>query len=117
MITLLDALPLDKTVAESYESLLRAMVTRHEEVSLGKNRLRWCYLDSGFVVRDDLRPLGNGWHAMRFPQPDDDDVALKAEDVDDGPVDVPDETGRLTPEEKASVMIDLRPTPAQPSGR
>ena len=68
VITLLDALPLDKALAESYESLLQVMVARHEDVSLGKNRQRWCYLDSGFVVRDDLRPLGIGWHAMRFPQ-------------------------------------------------
>jgi len=68
VITLLDSLLPNKTLAESYESLLQAMVERHEDVSLGKNRQRWCYLDSGFVVKDDLRPLGIGWHAMRFPQ-------------------------------------------------
>jgi hypothetical protein len=42
-------------------------------------------------------------------QPDDDETAMKAVDVDDGPV-ILDEAGRLTSEEKASVMIDLRPT-------
>ena len=48
-------------------------------------------------------------------QPDDDEAAMKAEDVDDGLVDVPDEAGNLTQEEKDSVMIDLRPAQAQPS--
>lgn len=40
---------------------------------------------------------------------DDDDAAMMAQDVDDGPIDVPDEAGRLHPDEKAAVMIDLRP--------
>jgi SNF2 family DNA or RNA helicase len=40
---------------------------------------------------------------------DDDDSAMLAQDVDDGPIDVPDEAGRLHPDEKAAVMIDLRP--------
>jgi SNF2 family DNA or RNA helicase len=43
-------------------------------------------------------------------QPDDDEAAMTAEDVDDGLVDVPDEAGNLTRQEKDSVMIDLRPT-------
>ena len=68
MITLLEALPTDKPMADSYEGLLQAMVTRHEQVSINKNRQRWCYLDNGEMVRDDLRPLQIGWHAMRFPQ-------------------------------------------------
>ena len=68
VITLLEAMPPDKALAESYDGLLQSMVARHEEVSLGKNRQRWCYLDSGVVVKDDPRPLGVGWHSMRFPQ-------------------------------------------------
>ena len=68
VITLLEVLSLDKPLAESYGDLLQSMVARHEQVSLGKNRQRWCYLDSGTVVKDDLRPLGIGWHAMRFRQ-------------------------------------------------
>jgi hypothetical protein len=68
VVMLLEALSPDKTMAESYEGLLQAMVARHEQVSLGKNRQRWCYLDSGAVAKDELRPLGVGWHAMRFPQ-------------------------------------------------
>ena len=40
---------------------------------------------------------------------DDDDAAMRPQDVDDGPIDVADETGRLSPEEKAAVMMDLRP--------
>jgi len=42
----------------------------HEQVSISKNRQRWCYLDGRArqLVKDDLRPLGVGWHAMRFPQ-------------------------------------------------
>jgi SNF2-related domain/Helicase conserved C-terminal domain len=40
---------------------------------------------------------------------DDDDAAMRSQDVDDGPIDVADEAGRLSPDEKASVMMDLRP--------
>ena len=68
MITLLEALPPDKAMADSYEGLLQAMVARHEQVSINKNRQRWCYLQNDEMVRDDLRPLQIGWHAMRFPQ-------------------------------------------------
>jgi hypothetical protein len=68
VITLLEVLSPGKPLAESYEKLLQCMVTRHEQVSLAKNRQRWCYLDSATVVKDDLRPLGIGWHAMRFRQ-------------------------------------------------
>lgn len=68
VMTLLEALPLGKPMAEAYDGLLQAMVERHEQVSLGKNRQRWCYYDSGAVLKDDLRPVGIGWHAMRFPQ-------------------------------------------------
>jgi hypothetical protein len=68
VITLLEALPPDKAMADSYEGLLQAMVARHEQVSINKNRQRWCYLQNDALVRDDLRPLQIGWHAMRFPQ-------------------------------------------------
>lgn len=40
---------------------------------------------------------------------DDDKAALQPVDIDDGPIDVGDEAGRLSLEEKAAVMIDLRP--------
>jgi len=63
------------------------------------------------MQRDQWFQVLIGSKRKELGQPDDDELASKAEDVDDGPVDVPDETGRLTPEEKASVMMDLRPTP------
>ena len=40
---------------------------------------------------------------------EDDASTPSAGDVDDGVVDVADEVGRLTPEEKRDVMMDLRP--------
>jgi superfamily II DNA/RNA helicase len=40
---------------------------------------------------------------------DDDDVALQPTDVDDGPIDIADESGRLSPQEKSAVIMDLRP--------
>ena len=40
---------------------------------------------------------------------DDDDAAMEARDIDDGPIDIADEAGRLSPNEKAAVMMDLRP--------
>jgi hypothetical protein len=58
----------DKSLSESFSKLLEAMIVQHEEVSINKNRQRWCYLDNGKLVRDDLRPMAIGWHAMRFPQ-------------------------------------------------
>ena len=60
----------NKPLAESFASLIDAMVARHELVSINKNRQRWCYLDDSGrrLVKDDIRPLGVGWHAMRFPQ-------------------------------------------------
>jgi hypothetical protein len=59
-----------KPLAESFASLIDSMVARHEQVSINKNRQRWCYFDAcGLrLVKDDIRPLGVGWHAMRFPQ-------------------------------------------------
>jgi Helicase conserved C-terminal domain len=40
---------------------------------------------------------------------DDDDTAMQSQDVDDGPIDMADEAGRLSPNEKAAIMMDLRP--------
>lgn len=40
---------------------------------------------------------------------DNDDAAMRSQDIDDGPIDVADEAGRLSPDEKAAVMMDLRP--------
>jgi hypothetical protein len=68
VITLLEALPPDQPMADSYERLIGAMVARHEQVSINKSRQRWCYLANGKLVRDDLRQLRFGWHSMRFPQ-------------------------------------------------
>ena len=69
-LMLMQSLPAEKPLAESFASLMESMVVRHEQVSINKNRQRWCYLDETGqqLVKDDLRPLGVGWHAMRFPQ-------------------------------------------------
>jgi ERCC4-related helicase len=40
---------------------------------------------------------------------DDDETAIKPGDIDEGPIDIGDDSGRLSPEEKAAVMMDLRP--------
>jgi SNF2 family DNA or RNA helicase len=61
------------------------------------------------MQRDQWFQVLIGSKRKELGQPDDDETAMKAEDVDDGPV-ILDEAGRLTMEEKASVMIDLRPT-------
>jgi SNF2 family DNA or RNA helicase len=61
------------------------------------------------MQRDQWFQVLIGSKRKELGQPDDDETAMKAEDVDDGPV-ILDEAGRLTLEEKASVMIDLRPT-------
>lgn len=68
VMTIMGALDPSKSLADGYADLLQALVTRHEHVSTNKNRQRWCYLETGELVKDDLRPLGYGWHAMRFPQ-------------------------------------------------
>ena len=67
---LLQDLPPEKPLAESFANLVESMVACHEQVSINKSRQRWCYLDGSGrqLVKDDLRPLGVGWHAMRFPQ-------------------------------------------------
>lgn len=68
VVALLEPVPMDKSLSVSFAQLLETMVLRHEHVSINKNRQRWCYLDNGDLVRDDLRPMAIGWHAMRFPQ-------------------------------------------------
>ena len=40
---------------------------------------------------------------------DNDETAMKSQDVDDGPIDMADEAGRLSADEKAAIMMDLRP--------
>ncbi|MBR1214622.1 hypothetical protein [Bradyrhizobium sp. JYMT SZCCT0180] len=67
---LMRGIPPERPLAESFRDLIEAMVVRHEEVSSNKSRQRWCYLDKPAqqLIRDDNRPLGIGWHAMRFPQ-------------------------------------------------
>jgi hypothetical protein len=69
-LTLTQVLPAEKSLAESFARLIEAMIVRHEQVSKNKNRQRWCYLDETGqqLVKDDLRSVGVGWHAMRFPQ-------------------------------------------------
>jgi len=68
VMALLGAVDSSKSLADGYPDLIQAMVARHEQVSRNKNRQRWCYLEAGGLVKDDLRRLGYGWHAMRFPQ-------------------------------------------------
>jgi hypothetical protein len=69
-LMLLQGLLAEKPLTESFASLMESMVARHEQVSINKNRQRWCYLDGSGreLVKDELRPMGVGWHAMRFPQ-------------------------------------------------
>lgn len=40
---------------------------------------------------------------------DDDEAAIQRGDIDDGPIDMVEEGGRLSPDEKDAVMMDLRP--------
>lgn len=40
---------------------------------------------------------------------DTDETAMKSRDVDDGAIDMSDEAGRLSADEKAAIMMDLRP--------
>ncbi len=68
VMALLGAIDPRRSLADGYADLIQAMVARHEQVSRNKNRQRWCYMEAGGLVRDDIRPLGYGWHAMRFPQ-------------------------------------------------
>lgn len=67
-ITLIEHISAEKPLVDSYHALMEAMVARHLDVSVGKNRQRWCYLEGNELVRDDLKPLAIGWHSMRFSQ-------------------------------------------------
>jgi hypothetical protein len=68
VLELLEKLPSEKSLVDSFPDLLSLMVDRHQAVSIGKNRQRWCYLEGTTLMKDELRPLGVGWHSMRFPQ-------------------------------------------------
>jgi hypothetical protein len=65
---LLRAIDPKKSLAEGYADFLQRMVDQHIQVSKNKNRQRWCYMEPGELVKDDLRQLSYGWHSMRFPQ-------------------------------------------------
>jgi hypothetical protein len=69
-LALMQGIPTEKSLTESFVSLIESMVIRHEQVSFNKNRQRWCYFDESGqqLVKGDVRPLGVGWHSMRFPQ-------------------------------------------------
>lgn len=60
----------EKSLAESFGSLMDSLVARHKLVSINKNRERWCDFDpTGRILEKiDPNPLGLGWHSMRFPQ-------------------------------------------------
>lgn len=68
VMTLLETTPHGSRLTDVYPQLIEAMVVRHEQVSLAKNRQRWLYQEGGELVKDELRPMMFGWHAMRFPQ-------------------------------------------------
>jgi hypothetical protein len=58
----------ERSLAEAFPNLVAEMVGRHQTVSVNKNRQRWCYLDDGAVVKDDVKEMQVGLHALRFPQ-------------------------------------------------
>jgi len=61
------------------------------------------------MQRDQWFQVPIGSKRNELGRADDDDTAMKSQDVDDGPIDIADEAGRLSPDEKASIMMDLRP--------
>jgi hypothetical protein len=69
-LSLYQGLVPEKSLAESFGSLMDALVARHKLVSVNKNRERWCDFDpTGRILEKiDPNPLGLGWHSMRFPQ-------------------------------------------------
>lgn len=67
-VELVQALPPERSLRDSYPGLLESLVVRHEQVSLNKGRQRWCYVDGPELVKDDLQQMRSGLHAMRFPQ-------------------------------------------------
>ena len=60
--------PPERSLAEAFPELVRAMVERHHAVSANKNRQRWCYYDGGILRKDDLQEMRVGFHSFRFPQ-------------------------------------------------
>ena len=58
----------ERSLVEAFPDLVNEMVGRHQTVSVNKNRQRWCYLDDGAVVKDDVKEMQVGLHALRFPQ-------------------------------------------------
>jgi hypothetical protein len=56
------------SLKEALPQLLVAMAERHETVSERKGRQRWLFVEGTTLVRDDPRPMGLGFHALRFPQ-------------------------------------------------
>jgi hypothetical protein len=73
----------ERCLAESFPELVKAMVDRHQVVSLNKNRQRWCYFDGDIVRKDDLQAMRIGFHSFRFPQLHSlcRDLGLKQEDL------------------------------------
>lgn len=61
------------------------------------------------MQRDQWFQVLIGTKRNELGKPDDDDAANKPGDIDDGPVTIDDGGGRLAPEEKAAIMMDLRP--------
>jgi hypothetical protein len=61
------------------------------------------------MQRDQWFQILIGAKRNELGRADDDEAALKSSDIDEGPIDIGIEGGRLSPEEKAAVMIDLRP--------
>jgi hypothetical protein len=74
------------SLTQALPELLVAMVERHELVSERKGRQRWLFVDGNVFVRDDPRPMGLGFHALRFPQFGSlaRDLRLREEDLRDG---------------------------------
>ena len=58
----------ERCLTEVFPELVKAMVDRHQVVSLNKNRQRWCYFDGDIVRKDDLQAMRIGFHSFRFPQ-------------------------------------------------
>jgi superfamily II DNA or RNA helicase len=61
------------------------------------------------MQRDQWFQVLVGSKKRELGQLDDDTAEPSLGDLGDGAIDVPEETGRLTPEEKRDVMMDLRP--------
>ena len=61
------------------------------------------------MQRDQWFQVLIGSKRKELGQEDDDDAAMKSQDIDDGPIDMPDEEGRISLDEKNAIMMDLRP--------